>query len=379
MKIEEIKESCIGCGACKAECPSKCISFEVDMEGFYYPSINREQCIQCKKCEMICPVINRQGVSSIEKHSYYGFSLNDNIRKSSSSGGVFAAIAGTVLDCGGNVYGAAFDYDDLILKHKSTDDIPLTELQKSKYIESYMGDTIERIKDDLSYDRKVLFCGTPCQAAGVYSALGHHKNLLICDFVCHGVPSAIIFKDYIKKIIHNDEKLIGIDFRPKEYGWSGKFFRLVIKTTKKTKSIPHSLDVFYKGFVTDNAFLRKSCYKCGFRDVHFSDITIGDFWGFRQYNPELNDEKGLSLIVTHSPKGDKALEKVSEFRLQEIDNKYTDYAFEQRDYSKFYETRKKFYAIYTPGNLKKAALRTYMKKYYLIWAKYLLKKMLGKL
>lgn len=377
MRIEELKDICTACGACLSVCPKQCIAFAIDSEGFYYPHIDKEKCISCGKCERYCHCLNQQEVT-INRHSYYGYSLDSKVRESSTSGGVFSSLAENVLQNDGAVYGAAFDYDRLWLKHQSTDVVSLEDLKKSKYIESYMGDTILQIKKDLDRGRKVLFCGTPCQAAGVRHVLGQNNNLLICDFICHGVPSAGIFKDYIEKKLKKNEKLTGLDFRPKDTGWSSKNIKLVISTTTTTVT-PYFLDIFYKGFMHDNAFLRRSCYACRYRTNHFSDITIADFWGYREVDPNLNDEKGLSLIVTNTAKGQEAVECLQNFELHEIDNKYSEYAFKERDYSHYMDNRKHFYQVYKPGELKKAALQTYMADYYYQWFKYRIKKLLGRI
>lgn len=373
MRIEELKDQCTGCGACMSECPKQCITMPVDEEGFYFPHIDKSRCISCGKCERVCHCINRGVVDELHS-SYYGFSKNAEIRKSSTSGGVFATLANQVIEEGGKVYGAAFDFSDLRLKHCSTDEVTLAALQKSKYVESYMGDTIAKIQRDLKNGYNVMFCGTPCQAAGVRKVLGNAENLLICDFICHGVPSAEIFRDYIFSLLHKNEQVVELEFRPKKNGWSSKNIKIVKNT--KTTTIPYYLDFFYKGFMDDSAFLRKCCYNCQYRITHLSDITIADFWGYCAINPALNDEKGLSLIVANSTKGKKAVEGLSNFELHAMDNRFSDYAFAAKDYSRYSKNRELFYAEYRGNSLKRAALKTYMKDYYIQMAKYKVKKIL---
>ncbi len=376
MRIEELKDTCTACGACISECPEQCIEFVVDEEGFYFPQINKDKCISCFKCERVCQCLSKNSIP-YERRSYYGFSTDPEIRAKSTSGGVFATLAQQILKENGNVYGSAFDFNEVRLLHKSTDEVPLDALLKSKYIESYMGDTIAKIKRDLNNNRKVLFCGTPCQAAGVRKVIDADDNLLICDFICHGVPSAEIFRTYMIKKLKKSERLTALDFRPKDLGWNSKNIRLITTTT--TTTTPYFLDVFYKGFMSDNAFLRRSCYDCQHRSMHSSDITIADFWGYRALDPSLNDGLGLSLIVAHSEKGKIAVESMEQFELHQMDNQYSDYAFEARDYSGYLRTRKHFYEVYKNGDLKKAAKKTYMKDYHLRWAKYWIKKLLNKI
>ena len=378
MRIEEITDTCTACGACASECPMQCITLPMDTEGFYYPRIDKDKCVQCKKCEQACHCLNEQAYLT-EKHSYYGFSKNQTIRSTSSSGGVFATLAKSVLASGGNVYGAAFDYEKLLLYHTSTDQVPLTELQKSKYIESYMGTTIAAVRKDLELGRTVLFCGTPCQAAGVRQALGGWENLLVCDFICHGVPSSGIFRDDLQSKLRKNEKLLRLDFRPQEFAWEKDDKQLVFETTARRKTVPFYLDAYYKGFLTANAFLRRSCYDCRYRGMHRSDITLADFWGYRQFDPSIYNEKGISLIVTHTEKGRRAIEAMQDFELYEIDNRYSDYAFAPKDYSAGRQYRAQFFAAYRPGKLKKAAKNLYMKRYRSEWLKYSIKKLIHRI
>lgn len=375
MKIQALKNECTACGACMSVCPKKCIDFITDDEGFYFPSVDNDKCIKCGKCESVCHCLNLKP-TDIQKTSYYGFSLDDAVRKDSTSGGAFAALANIVLSDGGNVYGAAFDFENLQLKHTSTDKVSLKELQKSKYIESYMGDIISDIQRDLDKGRRVLFCGAPCQAAGVRQAVIDKHNLLVTvDFICHGVPSSLLFKEHLKHI-HKKEQLLDLDFRTKDKGWNSKNIRLVTKT--KTKTTPYYLDSFYKGFITENAFLRRSCYNCKFRNAHYSDITIADFWGYRDLDPKLNDEKGLSLIVANNEHGNNFVKELRNFELHKIDNKYSDYAYKPKDYSSGLKLRERFYEEYKKYGFEKAAKKTYMQNYGKQRIKYFIKKILGR-
>lgn len=375
MRIQNLKNACTACGACAAVCPTHCISFDTDDEGFYFPSIG-DNCVKCGKCERVCHCLNLRP-ADIQKNSYYGFSLDENIRKTSTSGGAFAALAMCVLEEGGNVYGAAFDYKDLCLRQTSTDKVDLRELQKSKYIESYMGTTIADIQRDINSGRKVLFCGTPCQAAGVKQAVKDTDNLLtVVDFLCHGVPSAVLFREHLRDICKGEE-LFAIDFRPKDRGWS-KNIRMVTTTRTKTRAIPYYLDSFYKGFEHANVFLRRSCYNCKYRDKHYSDVTIGDFWGYKAFNPEINDERGLSLLVANNAHGNHCIHALKNFELHKIDNKYSEYAYQPKDYSGGFALRAKFYEEYKKYGFEKAAQKIYMQDYKKQMLKYYIKKVFGR-
>ena len=172
---------------------------------------------------------------------------------------------------------------------------------KSKYIESDMNNSIEKVQKQVNDGKKVLFCGTPCQVKGLKEAIkDSNGNLLTCDFICHGVPSSLVFKDYLESFYGKDE-VTEIDFRPKSIGWSKK--NIIIKTKKKVINKPYYLDYYYRGFMKENIFLRRACYRCKFRKKHYSDITIADFWGYKDLDIKLNNEKGLSLIITNTEIG----------------------------------------------------------------------------
>lgn len=377
LKIENIKNECTGCSACKTVCPMKCIELIADDEGFYFPAIEHEKCVKCGKCESVCQVLQPNDVKN-EKTTYCGFHKDAQKRYKSTSGGAFVALAEEIIKNGGVVFGAFFDLKERTLYHCSTDEVSLEELQKSKYIESDMRDTIAEIQKNIDQKRRVLFCGTPCQAAGVKKAVSDFEGfLVVCDFICHGVPSSVLFKEHLASLVGKTE-LLELDFRPKDNGWSAKNF--LLRTKKKTVYIPFVFDSFYRGFMSENVFLRRSCYDCINREGHLSDITIADFWGWREYDPNINDEKGLSLIVANNDNGRRLVESIwDEFDLTQIDNRYSDYAYAKKDYSKAWEKRAAFFGLVRQKGFEKAAKMTYMKGAFKQELIYKLKKTIKKL
>lgn len=58
-----------------------------------------------------------------------------------------------------------------------------------------------------------------------------------------------------------------------------------------------------KGFLSD-LYLRPSCYACPAKCGRSgSDLTLGDFWGVQLVMPELDDDKGVSVVLVNSEKG----------------------------------------------------------------------------
>lgn len=375
MKIENIKNNCTGCTACMTVCPVSCISMSFDDEGFYFPKLDNNKCIKCGRCEDVCHCLSPNRVK-INKNTYYGWNKDINKRFESSSGGAFVALAEKIISEGGIVYGAVFDYEKCELRHASSDDVSIKDMLKSKYIESNLNSVFSQIQCNLNRGQYVLFCGTPCEVSGLKKVIKDDKHkLLTCDFICHGVPSAALFTEHLKTVINKHEKLLSVDFRPKEFGWQGKSIQLKIRTNKRIRIRPYNLDTFYYGFMIKNIFLRRCCYNCQYRENHCSDITLADFWGYRDYDSRLNDEKGISLIITNNDVGKRIVEAISNnFELRQIDNKYSDYVYAPRDYSEAFQEREVFYSLISIYGFEKTAQKLYLKNPEFKFAVYCLKK-----
>ena len=173
LRILNIKDKCTGCGACVSICPKAALTIDYNDEGFYYPHLKQDLCIDCKSCEKVCHVLNIKIPEQPPRQyaAYMCKSHNKELIRKSSSGGMFSTLASHVLKQGGVVYGARYNYDIERLEHCSTDNCSLDELRKSKYIESYTGDIFKKVGENLRKGRMVLFCGTPCQIAGLTSYL----------------------------------------------------------------------------------------------------------------------------------------------------------------------------------------------------------------
>lgn len=306
------KKDCCGCYACYNICPKECITMESDSEGFWYPKIDKNKCIDCNLCEKVCPIINPVKRVDSKKIVYAGMNKDEQIRIKSSSGGIFSILAEYIIKNNGIIYGASFD-EDFNIKHKrifcNTD---LDLLRGSKYVQSSIGDIYKQVKNDLESNRQVLFTGTPCQVEGIRSYLRkEYVNLITMDFICHGVPSPLVWKKYLEKMKKSkQENIKNIYFRNKDIGW--KIFSLKIIFDKKIYINDLSNDLFMKGFLQD-VYLRTSCYSCKFKKINrISDITVADFWGIKNILPKMDDDKGTSLIVIHSEKGRQLFDKLNE-------------------------------------------------------------------
>lgn len=309
----ERKESCCGCQACAQVCPKRCISMRPDEEGFLYPHIDPEQCVRCGLCEKVCPMCSTREEPEGEPEAYAAYDRREDVRLVSSSGGVFSLLAEKVLAEQGIVYGAAMEDVNTASHIRLSSADELHRLRGSKYVQSNIGTTYLQAREDLLSGKTVLFTGTPCQIEGLCAFLGkEHRNLICMDIICHGVPAQEVWRSYV----HYRESLarspaVRASFRNKKYGW--KDFSMVLEFANgKAYVSSFREDLFMQAYLHDLC-LRPSCYACSFKKCNrVSDITLADFWGIEQMCPQMDDDKGASLVLVHSEKGKSILQELFE-------------------------------------------------------------------
>lgn len=323
--IDIIKKSnCCGCYGCLNVCPKQCIDMNIDDEGFWYPKVNKDLCIDCNLCEKVCPVIQNVDKKEFDTVAYACKNKNEKIRLSSSSGGVFTNICEYVINNGGVAFGAAFN-EKFEVEHMEANTIEECEkFRGSKYVQSKIGETYKRVKKYLDEQRLVLFSGTPCQIKGLNLFLRKkYDNLIAIDIVCHGVPSPLVFDIYksnLKKEYNSD--IENITFRDKSNGWANYRYKINFKNGKKQDKV-HRENIYSKGFLSD-LYLRPSCYECKAKNfISGSDVTLADYWGIQNKHPEFDDDKGVSLVLVNSKKGQEILNDIS----SNIDKIKTDLAY----------------------------------------------------
>jgi NAD-dependent dihydropyrimidine dehydrogenase PreA subunit len=306
------KQDCCGCAACASVCPQNSIYMEADYTGFLYPIIDGDKCIDCNLCEKTCPVISPLMAKIEEPVAYIVQHKDEEIRRQSTSGGAFTAIAQAIIENGGVVFGAAFD-EDFVVKHKYIDnEKDLYKFRNSKYVQSEIGDTYKHTKMFLEQGRWVCFSGTPCQIQGLLKYLdSFYEKLITVDVVCLAVPSPLIFKKYKNLMERKTGEVNEISFRDKGYGYS--YPTLLIKGSKKNYRRGSESDLWLRMFL-NGVCNRSSCGDCIFqRGFHVSDFTIWDCNNVNQKAPKFNDNKGTSNIIIWSYKGKKVFIQIEKY------------------------------------------------------------------
>ena len=295
------KELCNGCGACALRCPKKAIEMVEDSEGFLYPHVNKEKCINCGLCEKVCSNFNK---SKQKSDAYIAINNNEKELRNAASGGMFYILAKYVIENNGVVFGVTYD-KELNVIHKYTETLEdCKQFCGSKYVRSDLKNTYKETEKFLKDGRVVLYTGTACQLSGLKSYLGkEYDNLILCDILCHANPSPKVFKLYKENLEKKySKKVKDIRFRSKENGWRNQTPIIVFNDGNKIEE-----NTFFNAFVKE-MINRQSCYSCMFASKsRITDFTIADFWGIEKVKPDLDYTKGVSLLTVNSEKGKKLL------------------------------------------------------------------------
>lgn len=324
MEVYQNKNQCSGCTACMNSCPMNAILMLADSEGFSYPQIDSEKCTECGLCQMICPFHEGYPTDmNLHVPAVYAVKHIDyDIRMASSSGGMFTVLSDYILQKHGVVYGAAFDHEFSVRHKKAETAQDRDRFRGSKYVQSDMGNIFQDVKAELDRERNVLFTGTPCQIAGLKAFLGkkNYNSLIMCDLVCLGTPSPLIWKDYVSFLEKKKGcTLQSFNFRDKGQGWHTS--RLCAQFTDGTLLYNTPIVDSFNSIFYQHIALRPSCHACVFTNFERpSDITIADFWGIENSKPEFDDNRGVSLVLVNTKKGEAVFEKVKDQLVYETSN-----------------------------------------------------------
>ncbi|MDR0914915.1 MAG: Coenzyme F420 hydrogenase/dehydrogenase, beta subunit C-terminal domain [Oscillospiraceae bacterium] len=304
------KEDCSGCGACTHICPKKCIAMREDAEGFLYPFIDKSACINCRLCNNVCPVLSPLPQKRKTAKTYIVQNKDEQVRRESTSGGAFSAIAEHIIGLGGKVWGVCLD-ENFTAKHTYAENsAQLAAFRGSKYSQSELGNTFLEVKNALLADQWALFSGTPCQVEGLLRYLGGDKEKLITvDVVCHGAPSPRVFKKYVEYQRQKTGEFDKLLFRDKYSGYTHTTMSLY----KDGKCLYHNgleydpmLKLYFKTLIS-----RPSCGKCMFKKINrASDFTLWDCYDVEKMDKSFDDNKGTSNVMLHTQKAEAIFEEI---------------------------------------------------------------------
>ncbi|NLJ70776.1 MAG: 4Fe-4S dicluster domain-containing protein [Clostridiaceae bacterium] len=309
INLYDKKSDCYGCGACANSCIYNAITMVPDQQGFLYPHIEQEKCVNCGLCKKSCPIALEEKHKNEKCDEVLGVKNQDIIREKSSSGGIYTALSDWILEQNGVCIGVQYNEKMEVVHAEADNKEQRDAFLGSKYVQSNIGFIYRRTYEILNSGKLVMFSGTPCQIAGLKQFLKNKKYdedlLVLVDIVCHGVPSPKIWKDYvsfIEKKYHG--KLEDYSFRDKEVGWRGYHIRVNFANGNVIKD-NHITQSFAKLFLRD-CMLRPSCFYCPYASLSsVGDITIGDFWGIEKIDSDFSDNKGISMVLSNTSKGNK--------------------------------------------------------------------------
>lgn len=310
------KIDCCGCNACGDICPKDAIEFVTDNEGFWYPKVNLDKCINCGLCEKTCPIINARELKKNDfptPECYAAENKNLEVVFDSTSGGLFSAFADKMYRDHGYVGGAVFSEDCMSVKqYISADKKDLAALRSSKYLQSDLTGFYTKVKALLNAGEKVLVCGCPCQMAALRAFLRKpYDNLVILDFICLGINSPLIWRKYMKSFENRyGSPVVYAKPKSKEYGWRN-LTQKVRLADGQVKYETRNESNYTQGYIGTHAYIRPSCFDCKFRGFpRISDITLADFWGVEKFSKELEKNLGTSLVMLNSQKGKEWFDKI---------------------------------------------------------------------
>lgn len=309
------KQMCMGCGACASICPCNAIELKADSAGYYRSYIDYQKCTNCGLCASVCPAYNLPENSNTKSPACFAFAAaDDSVLSASSSGGAFPLLAEEAFNKAGVVVGAAWK-DDFTVEHIIVDETSeLHKLQKSKYLQSYLGDIFRSIKEKLEENIFVLFSGCPCQVTGLKAFLKKdYDNLLLVDLLCGNSPSTMFFQKYIKDSF--PQGLLKYEFRHKVEGWNSDCMTMTMTDGTSYVRRGGSEDDYQRVY-HNHTMCPPHCENCRYQAVpRFGDLTIGDFWGIGKRDKTINTQKGISVVLCNNEKGRRYFDSIAQEKI----------------------------------------------------------------
>lgn len=236
---------------------------------------------------------------------YGGWLQDQNALFASSSGGAFTALSDVFLQQGDVIVCSTYNYKTHDQEYRIITTVPeRNNARGSKYVQAVPGDIFTEAETWLRSNpgHNLLFFGMGCQASGFRAfaeVRGFLDRVTIVDIICHGSPSPKVWHEYVNLLEEKHGKISSLSFKDKRIGWMSPI------AVAQMQDQEVSLRAYQKVFYSSNE-LRPSCHKCPYARIErTSDITIGDFWNIKERIPDHYNEKGVSLFIVHTVKGEK--------------------------------------------------------------------------
>lgn len=313
---------CNGCELCANVCKHKCITFEMDKYGFYYPVVDENKCINCHLCEKACPVLNESvSFREIEYNdtiAYGAYMKNQKSIKDSASGGIAYSLAEYTLLKKGIVYGVVYEnnFRDVVYSRVSSIK-DIDKMRGSKYVMARKNDIYNAVKKDLKLGTKVLFIGLPCEIGGLYAFLKrNYDNLLTVELICAGTGSYLAHRGFIDDLEKKERsKIRYFTYRRKIRGWVPCY---VSASCDNNKTYTQQFSYSTVGSCIEK-YKRKSCLHCLYKSKdRKADLTIGDFWTLNPLDPIYN-HWGTSVVFPRTSKGVGVIESMDNIIKRKVD------------------------------------------------------------
>ena len=314
-----VGKDCRSCGACNAVCKFGAIKLTADKEGFLTALVDKSKCTGCGMCKKVCPALN-DVMKGQSEPTAYTFKAKDELRRNSTSGGAFAALATQIIKDGGAFYGATQGQDFSVSHTRGENSDDLASMQGTKYLPSDTSDCYAQIERDLSQGKKVLFSGTPCQVDGINRFASQKKlpveNLYTVDIICHGIPAPAFYKGYLEWLqAELKSEVTEYKFRSKKISWRGSSCYAKLANGQELKN-DKKLCAFMNVYYSDN-ITRESCYTSPYTSKNrVADLTISDCWGLESMNGSFEDGLGVSMVLVNTEKGKRLFDGTEGERIE---------------------------------------------------------------
>lgn len=308
------KVDCCGCKACGDICPKDAVKFKLDSEGFWYPEVDKNICIECGLCEKVCPVLHPDFSNignSNDPISYILQAPSTFDRLQSASGAAYTLLVKEFFAMGGYVAGHIWKDKANVIGYVSGNPKDLEKLRSTKYLQSDIEGLYQSVKKLLVEGKYVLFSGCPCQIAAMRLYLRKdYDKLITTDFTCMGIDSPFAFGKYLESLERiYKSNIVYFKAKAKDVGWRHLTNKVVFANGKSYFGINGKDSNLKATFL--HVLVRPSCYDCKFKGFpRISDITIGDYWRKSSSYDPLDDNTGTSYAILHNKKAIRFFDKI---------------------------------------------------------------------